>query len=128
MPLIMNHEEGEKVSLITFSNDILKSMSKLDQSIYEINFTESNRAGVVPIDVYSVAGIPKTPSQKIKEMEAKKTENIKKISIEEPISEEKQVVLDELNSINELMELVDGEDLERLIKEKQDIQQLLEIL
>jgi hypothetical protein len=128
MPLIMNHKEGEKVSLINFSNDILKSMSKLDQSIYEINFTESNRAGVVPIDVYSVAGIPKTPSQKIKEMEAKKTENIKEISIEEPISEEKQLVLDELNSINELMELVDGEDLERLIKEKQDIQQLLEIL
>jgi hypothetical protein len=170
-------------------------MSKLDQSTYEINFTASNRAGVVPIDVYSVAGIPKTPSQKMKEKESLSNKgivlsissmiinklkqdsiNIKtrvskngvflygeklpngKISHEtyfsfeeipnqeqidlailefktyskpkskatqEPISEDKQSLFDELKIIDEVMEFADGEDLENLKEQKEIIQDLI---
>jgi len=46
----------------------------------------------------------------------------------EPISAEKQSLLDEIQSINELMELVDGDDLDILIKEKQDVTNLIELL
>jgi hypothetical protein len=131
MPVMMNHEEGETISLISFRNDILKSMSKLDQSTYEINFTASNRAGVVPIDVYSVAGIPKTPSQKMKEKETiKPIKKVKPIDVieptQKPISQEKQSLLDELKIIDEVMEFADGEDLEKLIEEKEIIQDLIE--
>lgn len=53
----------------------------------------------------------------------------KKQPIIEPISEEEQQLLDEIKSINKLMEYdLDGEDLEILIQEKQDVGNLIKLI